>query len=77
MEPADKKQTKLSMSKELSVVFTQTQWDSSHLESLKPAQIGAQEDCRMKMSSEKERKVTEIERKEKDCLFFLKAVDRR
>lgn len=63
MEPADKK-SKLSvcLGSFLSVLLTQTQLDSSHLESLKPAQRGAEEDFTKERNSEnkKERKLSEI-----------------
>lgn len=46
MEPADKKSKLIwvRVGSFLSAAFTQTELDSSHLESLKPAQRGAEED---------------------------------
>lgn len=40
--------------------------DSSHFESLKHAQRGAEEDCRKERSSEREINVSETETKEED-----------
>lgn len=40
----------------LSAAFTQTELDSSHLESLKPAQRGAEEDFGKERDSENKRK---------------------
>lgn len=70
MEPADKKRLNwVRVGSLLSEAFTQTQSNSSHLESLKPAQRRAEEDFRKERErqwEQKERKVSETEKKEDD-----------
>lgn len=62
----------------MSAAFIQTESDSSHLESLKPAQRGAEEDFRKERDSENKKKEGgETVRKEEDGVFGPQAARRR